>query len=735
MAASQSSLYSYEQPPMPKTDVLIIFSLSTDRLKSFVNHEDYHRDFDSFLYMTRYTTSHAWPSHAVLSIWLPALHVQLTLGAWTGSPGIDLGLGSIGFRTRRLILVLSSLTAESPAAAAAVCAFGSLLHGADTSGKPIKWNDELSQKERAVLRATQAVTKIPASRQEETRTSIVQSYGEKGLQQIAHLCGVAAMNDTIKELLCIDIPAPIEVYALKVLKDSGWTVGPHRISNDPELGNNPNRNSSLMSLEEIALLQQQLRTPSSETPAKCATNLIQQRPSQLFQASLVARSGGNLKSVEELATLQVVMNSVRRSGNQLSVERFERLAVPATTAQRIIASRNSVIPVTNSLPRNLAKSPVTATITYTFGNRHSESVKRDSHLTANLSMPRNQSSKSREQLPVMNARRHSNVSHRRQSSAAQFEMMQRIESSGHVSDHFSPSLRISVGSSVLSNTRTSTLDQSIYLSSITHESAMERDMTAENVIRSKFLFLKHSAKISKLHAALFKGFPSTKKTLHSWIHSKFGFLPRYLLQMTSFEAKRAICSSLETLLFTGAGCGSEHPYLMTCRDKICLGFIYFAAVSNNYLASHFAKLSFDCKIAPADLKLAFRRAQSYDMDHNEVPADFTILVQIIASRIATRNRDHYLLSPELFQASRRNPWAVLEAVSLLSLFAMLQRYTAMVDEGLGAEPEVAKVIQSEFGRELGLDKMTRLSVNCDPSSAQASIEIKRKTAWGGTLEF
>ncbi|ORY33917.1 hypothetical protein BCR33DRAFT_856179 [Rhizoclosmatium globosum] len=242
-----------------------------------------------------------------------------------------------------------------------------------------------------------------------------------------------------------------------------------------------------------------------------------------------------------------------------------------------------------------------------------------------------------------------------------------------------------------------------------------------------------AAKANQIISTTLKGFPHTTSSLNKWIQENFGFLPRYLTNIHSLDMKRYLCMMLNLLLFTSSDFNtSGHPYLMRRCDKFILGFIYFRSTSNIYLASHFAKLALDNRVDSNMLAKAFERNHGWSGDDSNIPTDFFDLSQLLTAKIATRNVDHYILSMQLMAASRNNPWAVLEVVSLLGLFGLLQRLTAVLDDELGLELEVEKAIQANVKEVLGLN-VGKTSANIDSPPFQD--KSSNGLLWGGAIRF
>ncbi|KAJ3295216.1 hypothetical protein HDU79_009656 [Rhizoclosmatium sp. JEL0117] len=503
-------------------------------------------------------------------------------------------MSPISVKMRREILTSSSLVAESPFCSSLFCCWGSLFTGAHIfeKPKPIRiTSDDLSFKETVAQRLVLASSLVPAVRNVSLRHYGVKLFGEKGLQQIAILCGAAAFSNTINELLVPDIPPEVEEYANVVLDGTGWNIGAFRSSFRKAVSEHSLAKDKSLSLS-LSDLRRRCTSPDLQSPGKFGD------------------------------TLQVPgMN-------------------PVTNGRRRTDYGNTI-----SKPKKAPSNP----------------EGKAPYRTLSFDIPR-PSDKDRPRSTRY--------------STAQFK-----------------------------------------------GGAVKKTMEVAS----------QAAKANQIISTTLKGFPHTTSSLNKWIQENFGFLPRYLTNIHSLDMKRYLCMILNLLLFTSSDFNtSGHPYLMRRSDKFILGFIYFRSTSNNYLASHFAKLALDNRADSNMLAKAFERNHGWSGDDSNIPTDFLDLSQLLTAKIATRNVDHYILSMKLMAASRNNPWAVLEVVSLLGLFGLLQRLTAVLDDELGLELEVEKTIQANVKEVLGLN-VGKTSANIDSPPFQD--KSSNGLLWGGSIRF
>ncbi|KAI9343512.1 hypothetical protein BDR26DRAFT_858222 [Obelidium mucronatum] len=253
--------------------------------------------------------------------------------------------------------------------------------------------------------------------------------------------------------------------------------------------------------------------------------------------------------------------------------------------------------------------------------------------------------------------------------------------------------------------------------------SVSQTQSAKKPNRGSFLnAASHALKISKTHSKLMKQFPTSNNRLDSWI--------------------RSLCFHLKISLFTGLDTTSQEfpgtPYKLTVTEKIVIGFLFVNSIPNTYLAAHFAKLAWDRKIPSADLLKAQRNSKL----SVEEAQTFTELVHILTPRIALRDSSHYDISPLLLPASQNNPDIVLEVVTVLGTFALLHRYTAFWDDDCGLEPEVKKLMDEEYAKDLGLAG-SDFSANCSDGSkprnvtgfSNFSAQPKEPKIWGGGIKY
>ncbi|ORY36003.1 hypothetical protein BCR33DRAFT_722473 [Rhizoclosmatium globosum] len=250
-----------------------------------------------------------------------------------------------------------------------------------------------------------------------------------------------------------------------------------------------------------------------------------------------------------------------------------------------------------------------------------------------------------------------------------------------------------------------------------HKTASTTMNANDNQQPTSLTIFKHILKVLKEAKITMSSFPSKPADLTNWIQSKFGFQPRYLSKMISFESKKAMCFNLHLSLFTSSTTHSpdlqQHPYSMPFKDKLMVSFVYSIAIPNTYLASHFAFLAHQHGISAESLLEAEKQSKQPLSEISE-STDFMTLVLMVTSRIAVRNSEFYDVAPLLFPATG-NPKSLLEMLSLLGSLSMLHRYTAMWDDEAGLEADLVPVIKGEFGKAVGLSE-SEYSANCSNGS-------------------
>ncbi|KAI8611924.1 hypothetical protein BC830DRAFT_1139115 [Chytriomyces sp. MP71] len=227
----------------------------------------------------------------------------------------------------------------------------------------------------------------------------------------------------------------------------------------------------------------------------------------------------------------------------------------------------------------------------------------------------------------------------------------------------------------------------------------------------------------------FGDFPSKRVLIHDWLKSNFGFLPRYFKELHLFPAKRAICFSLNMALF------STKDVHISFKDKLILSVVSYLVIPNNYLASHFAYVAEKNGVETSEILEAFGSAKT--MNVADPPTDFRSLALFLTVKIARRDPDHYALTPRLLEASENNHLKTLELTYLLAILAMLQRYSAMYDDGSGLESELRDFASSKYLHQLGLstvDHVANTNVSNSTMVTNAASTIKA-TIWGGGKQF
>ncbi|KAJ3347650.1 hypothetical protein HDU83_001916 [Entophlyctis luteolus] len=227
--------------------------------------------------------------------------------------------------------------------------------------------------------------------------------------------------------------------------------------------------------------------------------------------------------------------------------------------------------------------------------------------------------------------------------------------------------------------------------------------------------------------------PRTSGALDRFVRRLFGFSPKYIQQMKNISAKRSLCYVLNTIIFsaTDSNKSSGHPYLLSLEDKFIIGFIFFMSIPNYYLAAHFATLIADkTSTSASSLVQMFEAAKTFNTKCTDTPKDVVSITKILAAKVAVRDEDHFDISPQLYRVSKHNPWAVTEAVSLLSVFALLHRYTAIVENNFEWEKDVERVVYGEFGKEIGLNNVApTVNIGCKQNV------VGEPTIWGGNVAY
>ncbi|KAJ3297345.1 hypothetical protein HDU79_003960 [Rhizoclosmatium sp. JEL0117] len=266
-----------------------------------------------------------------------------------------------------------------------------------------------------------------------------------------------------------------------------------------------------------------------------------------------------------------------------------------------------------------------------------------------------------------------------------------------------------------------------------HKTASTTMNANDNQQPTSLTIFKHILKVLKEAKTTMSSFPSKPADLTTWIQSKFGFQPRYLSKMISFESKRAMCFNLHLSLFTSSTTHSpdlqQYPYSMPFKDKLTVAFVYCTAIPNTYLASHFAFLAHQHGISAESLLEAEKKSKLSLSEISE-STDLMTLILMVTSRMAVRNSEFYDVAPLLFPATGNNPKSLLEILSLIGSLSMLHRYTAMWDDEAGLEADLVPVIKGEFGKAVGLSEC-EYSANCSTGSTVGLSNIGG-TSFGGS---
>ncbi|KAJ3120355.1 hypothetical protein HK100_012837 [Physocladia obscura] len=204
--------------------------------------------------------------------------------------------------------------------------------------------------------------------------------------------------------------------------------------------------------------------------------------------------------------------------------------------------------------------------------------------------------------------------------------------------------------------------------------------------------------------------PTTHDSLNAWLLKKFhgGFAPRYLTKIINVNAKRAFCVLLSQTLFSETETKSfDNKYVaqLPFADRAVIAFVYFSATKNNLLTAHFAFLASSLGIPAVTLTAALHGAKIFD--HKRPETATTAMQVMIPLTYYSARRYHkrvWRLAPRLVPSCDENPATVLAFCTLVSVFTMLQRYSAVVgNDGDGFENGVLEeFVASSYGRECGL---------------------------------
>ncbi|KAJ3014396.1 UNVERIFIED_CONTAM: hypothetical protein HDU68_000296 [Siphonaria sp. JEL0065] len=239
-------------------------------------------------------------------------------------------------------------------------------------------------------------------------------------------------------------------------------------------------------------------------------------------------------------------------------------------------------------------------------------------------------------------------------------------------------------------------------------------------------------KVLKITDSFQSHIPTTHPALNQWLENMFGFQPRYLAQIHSIEIKRVYCSMLSKIIFwtdqdddiaSGTFDGVYRPEF-PFTDRLIVCYVYFMGASNHLLALHFAYLAIvKYNVQPWELDMALIAAR--DFNHKEPKSMNDTLEIMVALAYYSSRRYHkrmWRLTPRLLVVTE-NPATVMAFVSLSSVLTMLHRYSAMVDDGLGSEVEVAEFQLSE-GVEIGLDILEGVCNSKDFDASAEELEIE-----------
>ncbi|KAI9348559.1 hypothetical protein BDR26DRAFT_1004392 [Obelidium mucronatum] len=240
--------------------------------------------------------------------------------------------------------------------------------------------------------------------------------------------------------------------------------------------------------------------------------------------------------------------------------------------------------------------------------------------------------------------------------------------------------------------------------------------------------------ISKISEVFMSKIPATHSELNLWLENLFGFRPRYLSCILDAGLKRAYCAILLKLVFwtdddddvsSSSFDGVYQPDL-PFTDRLLISYVYMMGASNHRLALHFAFVAITRHgVDPTDLELALMMAQ--DFDHKTArqvhsPQEIMLVLAYYSAR--RYHRRMWRLSPKLFYATSENPATVMAFVGLTSMLTLFHRFSAVVEDGNGLEPEIADFILTEKAQSIGLDKLSHSSNSKDFDASTEELEIE-----------
>ncbi|KAJ3230005.1 hypothetical protein HDU78_008690 [Chytriomyces hyalinus] len=232
---------------------------------------------------------------------------------------------------------------------------------------------------------------------------------------------------------------------------------------------------------------------------------------------------------------------------------------------------------------------------------------------------------------------------------------------------------------------------------------------------------------------LLRGFPFSNAQLNTWMQTRFGFVPRYMLKMQTGGAKRSLCRvwSLGFFMDDPEGQRPNIPF----PDKIVLGILFFRSTQNSYLLTHFTHLAHAQSVSVQAVQNALAVSKLNVVDVIKDKIAFEQLSQLLACKIAIRDCEHYRLSSRLLEAADGNVSRVMELVNLMGIYALMQRYTAVFDDASGLEQECEAAVETDVGKALGLANLTPYTANSEAAAQLNSGSPSAAAIWGGGVTF
>ncbi|KAJ3014397.1 UNVERIFIED_CONTAM: hypothetical protein HDU68_000297 [Siphonaria sp. JEL0065] len=239
--------------------------------------------------------------------------------------------------------------------------------------------------------------------------------------------------------------------------------------------------------------------------------------------------------------------------------------------------------------------------------------------------------------------------------------------------------------------------------------------------------------VSQATEVFLSGVPTSNSALDEFLENLLGFQPRYLKKITNIGLKRVYCTLFSKLVFwtdedddiaSGTFDGIYQPDL-PFTDRLVICYVYFMGASNHLLALHFAYVAIvRFGVDPSELELSLMAAQ--DFNHKSDKSVHNPLEIMAALSYYSARRYHrrmWRLAPKLYSATE-NPATVMAFVSLTSFLTLLQRFSAVVDDGKGLEPEVLDFLKTSDAKSIGLHTLTHSSNSFDFDASPEELEIE-----------